>query len=301
MQRVFGGLFGLMLTLAIGLAAVPAQAVTIGVLPVGGSYSDTISSGGPTFSRDYNFSLAGGANNVSILATAFGQSSSDFGVDLLKIALYDSASNLIASGSGTPIAWFDSFSQSGIALGAGAYLFTVFGQVTAGKDAFVSISLADLDTFFATGAWPDERPGFIPVFYEGYRNSAEVAGPVCDELGITGWFPVCTGFVDCPPDEQEAYARSHFIGLVAVLLYEPILTWKYGATLGKRALGLRVAVLDNGQSPSAGRAFGRWVSAIAMGFVPFLGLINVLWCLWDTPYRQCLHDKAAGTVVVNAR
>ena len=87
MQRVFGGLFGLMLTLAIGLAAVPAQAVTIGVLPVGGSYSDTISSGGPTFSRDYNFSLAGGANNVSILATAFGQSSSDFGVDLLKIAL----------------------------------------------------------------------------------------------------------------------------------------------------------------------------------------------------------------------
>jgi hypothetical protein len=142
MQRVFGSLLGFMLTLAIGLAAVPAQAVTIGVLPVGGSYSDTISSSGPTFSRDYNFSLAGGANNVSILATAFGQSSSDFGVDLLKIALYDSSSNLIASGSGTPIAWFDSFSQSGIALGAGAYLFSVFGQVTAGKDAFVSISLA---------------------------------------------------------------------------------------------------------------------------------------------------------------
>jgi|SRR5579884_3538056 len=88
---------------------------------------------------------------------------------------------------------------------------------------------------------------------------------------------------------------------VAVLLYEPILTWKDGATLGKRALGLRVAVLDTGQSPSAGRAFGRWVSAIAMGFVPFLGLINVLWCLWDSPYRQCLHDKAAGTVVVNGR
>jgi hypothetical protein len=129
-------------TLTIGIAAHPAQATTIGVLPVGGSYSNTISSSGPTFSRDYNFDLAPGTSGVTILATAFGQTSADFGVDLLQIALYDSASHLIASASGAPLAFFDSFSQSGVALSAGAYLFTVFGQVTPGKDAFVSISLA---------------------------------------------------------------------------------------------------------------------------------------------------------------
>jgi hypothetical protein len=140
LSRILG--LAALFAFAIGLAAGPAQAVTIGVLPVGGSYSDTISSSGPTFSRDYNFQLASGTSNISILATAFGQTSADFGVDLLQIALYDSASNLIASDSGSPIAWFDSFSQSGIALGAGSYLFTVLGQVTAGKDAFVSISLA---------------------------------------------------------------------------------------------------------------------------------------------------------------
>lgn len=70
---------------------------------------------------------------------------------------------------------------------------------------------ADLDAFFESGGWPDGRPGFLPVFYEGFRNAYEVAAPVCEELGIVGWFAVVTGFVDCPPAEQELFARSHLI------------------------------------------------------------------------------------------
>lgn len=87
-------------------------------------------------------------------------------------------------------------------------------ELAAYSARFHAWTLADLDAFFATGSWPGTRPGFLAVFYEGYRNSATVAAPVCDELGITGWFPVCTGFVDCPVAEQEVYARSHYIGLV---------------------------------------------------------------------------------------
>jgi hypothetical protein len=145
MKRIIlGRLLGLaaLLTLATGIATHPAQAVTVGVLPVGGSYSSTISSNGPTFSRDYNFELAPGTNNVTILATAISQTSFSFGVDSLELALYDSANNLLASASGVPIAGFDSFAQSGIGLGAGSYLLSVFGNVTAGKHAFVSIALA---------------------------------------------------------------------------------------------------------------------------------------------------------------
>ncbi|MFK4273751.1 RDD family protein, partial [Streptomyces milbemycinicus] len=50
-----------------------------------------------------------------------------------------------------------------------------------------------------------------------------------------------------------------------------------------------------------------WVRAAVYALpeiVPCCGflfwLINVLWCTWDRPYRQCLHDKAAKTVVVSA-
>lgn len=77
-----------------------------------------------------------------------------------------------------------------------------------------SITVADLDAWFATNRWPDDRPPFVPVFYEGYRNGFDVAAPVLDELGLTGWFAVCTGFVDCPPAEQEVFARAHWIELV---------------------------------------------------------------------------------------
>jgi hypothetical protein len=77
----------------------------------------------------------------------------------------------------------------------------------------VAADLADLDAFFARGAWPDPRPCFLAVFYEGYADHAAVAAPVLDELGIPGWFAVCTGFVDCPVAEQEAFARSHFIAV----------------------------------------------------------------------------------------
>ena len=45
-------------------------------------------------------------------------------------------------------------------------------------------------------------------------------------------------------------------------------------------------------------AFFALVMFVVGAFVPFFNLIDVLWLLWDKPYRQCLHDKFAKTVVV---
>ncbi|WP_157851666.1 RDD family protein [Streptomyces monomycini] len=93
-------------------------------------------------------------------------------------------------------------------------------------------------------------------------------------------------------------ALAGIVGVVAALFYEPFMNWKYGATFGKRICGLRIARLNDGADLSFGQAVGRWAVVFPMGFVPFLGLLNVLWCCWDEPFRQCLHDKVAGTVVV---
>jgi hypothetical protein len=130
------------LGLAIGISASPAQATSIGTLSAGSSFSDTISAPGPTFSQDYTFHLDGSASGLSLLATALGQTSASFGVDSLKISLFDSSSNLIATTSGAPFISFDTFEHTGTALAAGNYLFNVFGDVTAGKQAFVLVSLA---------------------------------------------------------------------------------------------------------------------------------------------------------------
>lgn len=81
-------------------------------------------------------------------------------------------------------------------------------------DAFAPVSLVDLDALFETGEWHKDKPGLLPVFYEGYRNSAAVAAPVCDRLGLTAWFPVATQFLSTSVEHQEAFARAHWIYLV---------------------------------------------------------------------------------------
>ena len=72
----------------------------------------------------------------------------------------------------------------------------------------------DLDRLFDTGRWGHDRPGLLVAFYDGYRNGASVAAPVCDELGITAWFLPPTAFLDTPVQEQHAFADAHDITLV---------------------------------------------------------------------------------------
>jgi uncharacterized RDD family membrane protein YckC len=71
-----------------------------------------------------------------------------------------------------------------------------------------------------------------------------------------------------------------------------------GQTPGKRAMGIRVRN-EAGGPAGYGRAFGRNLVARVIGFFPLVGLVDVLWPLWDSR-KQCLHDKAGSTIVVRA-
>lgn len=88
------------------------------------------------------------------------------------------------------------------------------GELAALAASFSSVTLDDLDLFRSTGHWHKDRPGVIPVFYEGYRNNAEVAAPLAEEAGLTAWFFICTAFLDVPVEEQFDYANAHDIDLV---------------------------------------------------------------------------------------
>lgn len=87
------------------------------------------------------------------------------------------------------------------------------------------------------------------------------------------------------------------------LAYEVPALLQRGQTLGKRVLGIRVIGL-NTNSLRLGSALRRWA---VMGLPMLLPLacalvwlaIDGAWCLKDRPARQCLHDKAAATVVVD--
>lgn len=81
-------------------------------------------------------------------------------------------------------------------------------------ERFSPVSLDDLDEFFETGAWHRDRPGFIPVFYDGYRNNIDVAAAICDELGLLAWFFPPTGLLTTPEPDQRAFAAAHNITLL---------------------------------------------------------------------------------------
>lgn len=87
--------------------------------------------------------------------------------------------------------------------------------------------------------------------------------------------------------------------LAATYVYEVEMMYRGGQTVGKRVAKIKIIPLQPGAPLTRGAAAKRWlVGQIAAAFVPFFQWIDGLWQLWDKPFQQCLHDKAAGTVVV---
>ncbi|MCX5343288.1 RDD family protein [Streptomyces atratus] len=84
--------------------------------------------------------------------------------------------------------------------------------------------------------------------------------------------------------------------LVLGVLLEALPTAKWGRTLGKKLCGLDVRDIESHEAPSFGAALRRWLVYGVLG-VLVVGVVNVLWCLFDRPWRQCWHDKAAHTFV----
>ena len=101
-------------------------------------------------------------------------------------------------------------------------------------------------------------------------------GFVWIELGIVGAF-LATGLV--------------------MIVYQATTTVRWGRSPGKAACHLR-PITTTGESLGWGKAFGREAIYWVFGILNLLAVIDSLWCLWDDDH-QCLHDKVAGTLVVN--
>ncbi len=93
-----------------------------------------------------------------------------------------------------------------------------------------------------------------------------------------------------------------FISLALWFAYEVPAHANDGQTLGKRLLRLKVVRVD-GNRLTFGGAFRRWaLMSLPNLFWPCgvpLQVADALWCTWDRPLSQCVHDKSARTVVVH--
>jgi uncharacterized RDD family membrane protein YckC len=116
---------------------------------------------------------------------------------------------------------------------------------------------------------------------------------------------VATGAL--PPDpEQQEFAGTMLatagllclVGFVAWAWITLLLVARYGQTMGKRVLEIRV-VRSDGSQASLGRIFWlRNVVNVLLGIIPLYSIIDVL--LIFGARRQCIHDLIADTIVVKA-
>jgi uncharacterized RDD family membrane protein YckC len=106
------------------------------------------------------------------------------------------------------------------------------------------------------------------------------------------------------PSPVHLFARYLLLFVILFLLqcvvtycYEVLYQTRNGQTIGKRALGIRTQALD-GAALTRRAATVRWLVTLGGVVVPGFSYLDGLWQLWDRPLQQCLHDKAAQTVVV---
>ena len=88
------------------------------------------------------------------------------------------------------------------------------------------------------------------------------------------------------------------VGLIAWAWITLLLVARYGQTMAKRLLEIKV-IRSDGSQASLGRIF--WIRNVVnrlLGVIPLYSLIDVLWIFGEK--RQCLHDLIADTIVVKA-
>jgi uncharacterized RDD family membrane protein YckC len=113
----------------------------------------------------------------------------------------------------------------------------------------------------------------------------------------------CVGFLGAlaQVDKRKTPILAGLLGfLLGTLLqaaYFTILTWRFGQTLGKKALNLRVVTTEY-DSLSFGKAFLREVIGKLISTVMLF--VGFLWVAWDEK-KQAVHDKLAGTYVVKTK
>ncbi|MCZ7431443.1 RDD family protein [Streptomyces sp. WMMC1477] len=159
------------------------------------------------------------------------------------------------------------------------------------------------------GPYPYGQPGpptgMPPLASRGKRLLARiidwliVAIPVLLVTGLA--FGTWTMDGDGGAYDGGSFAQT-VIYVLVYFLYEGAMLTTRGQTLGKMAMSIRVGMLADGAVPAGNPGWLRAAVYALPTVVPCLGfvfwLVNVLWCTWDEPYHQCLHDKAAKTVVV---
>lgn len=123
---------------------------------------------------------------------------------------------------------------------------------------------------------------------------------VIDELLVSLLFIAIywNQFVNAADVEQTIVIMNTMVIYVMLLkiVFQSFFVWMYGATPGKMLAKIRVIYVYDLDNPSPTRAVLRAAVRVLSETIFYLGF---LWAMLN-PKRETWHDKAAGTLVINA-
>jgi uncharacterized RDD family membrane protein YckC len=129
----------------------------------------------------------------------------------------------------------------------------------------------------------------VPLGSAAYHHAKDKV----DQAKLTG-ATVKVWLIDGTTGVQLGVVLAVF--LLAGLLLEVLPTAKWGRTPGKKLAGLRVLDIEGQLPPGFGASLRRWLTHTVLDLVA-VGVVGAAWCLFDRPWKQCWHDKAARTFV----
>jgi uncharacterized RDD family membrane protein YckC len=126
---------------------------------------------------------------------------------------------------------------------------------------------------------------YVPMIVTGAFSGAMAQSMAGDPLALYRSFVGVGGLIS-------------LIGMIAWIVITIRLVSQNGQTIGKKLLNIKV-IRSDGSKASLGRIF--WLRNVVnslLSIIPFYLLVDLLFIFGER--KQCLHDKIADTIVVNA-
>lgn len=117
-------------------------------------------------------------------------------------------------------------------------------------------------------------------------------------LSLLLMFALWDSFTGATTTEDIILVTNTFIleFLAMKIFYQAFFVMKYGASIGKIVMKIRVIEINTLQTPSVVSALNRGIFRVVGELFFYFGF---LWGMLD-PSRQTLHDKTAKTLVIDA-
>lgn len=114
-------------------------------------------------------------------------------------------------------------------------------------------------------------------------------------VGIIAYAVVGTGEGDMTEISTQYMANLQIVVAILHFAYQWIFIYKYGATLGKIAMKIRVIDLALVDNPNMYQAMIRSAMRIVSEFFLYFGFIMA----YFDPFKRTLHDRVAKTLVID--